>query len=392
MQATVGKSSSGATDTSYSYTYISGSHEQDLVNTRVENDSLVSSSTTVTYGYDVNNELTSAVTTGGSSSTLDYYYDEAGNRCSAAPTTPTVCPSGTGYFAYNADDELTAGPGGSDTYDGAGNQTSDPQLSNLTYNSENQTSSVTPSGGGAIALTYANTGQAERTSDGSTTFVSGDYGLDRSVNGSTTTYFIRNNVGTVIGEHIGGSGGTSYYYLTDNEGSITAVITASGAVEDGYAYDPYGQATAVGTSSVSNPFGYGGGYTQPTSGTVKFGARYYNPAVGLFTQEDSSGQSGGYLYAGNDPVNGTDPSGQCVLGLFGSGCDNPVSSFLSSIGSCLKAAGLEVGGGLFSIAGGVYGVSTAASGVGLVLGYGAILLGDAGVAQGGDDIANGACG
>jgi RHS repeat-associated protein len=309
MQSIVGKSSSGATDTSYAYTYISGSHEQDLVNSRVENDSLVSSSTTVTYGYDMNNELTSAVTTGGSSSTLDYYYDEAGNRCSAAPTTPTVCPSGTGYYAYNADDELTAGPGGSDTYDGAGNQTSDPQLSNLTYNSENQTSSITPSGGGVIALTYANTGQAERTSDGSTTFVSGDYGLDRSVNGSTTTYFIRNNVGTVIGEHIGGSGGTSYYYLTDNEGSITAVITASGAVQDGYAYDPYGQVTPVGTASVANPLGYAGGYTEPTSGIVKFGTRYYNASVGLFTQEDPSGQNTGYLYAGNDPVNVTDPSG-----------------------------------------------------------------------------------
>jgi hypothetical protein len=38
--------------------------------------------------------------------------------------------------------------------------------------------------------------------------------------------------------------------------------------------------------------------------------RYYNPAIGLFTQEDPSGQTAGYLYVGDSPVNGVDPNGQ----------------------------------------------------------------------------------
>jgi RHS repeat-associated protein len=312
MASIVGANSSSTTETSFVYTYASGTQDEDLVQTRVENDPSVSSATTVTYGYNANNALTSAVTTGGSSSTLDYYYDAAGNRCSAAASgTPALCPTGSGDYASNADDELTTSPSGSYSYDAAGNLLSTPQLSNLTYNTENQTSSVTPSGGSAIASTYSNTGQAERTSDGLTTLVSGTFGADQSTTSGTTTYFIRTNTGTVIGEHVGS---TSYYYLHDNEGTVVAVISSSGTVEDRDGYDPYGQVTSS-SGSTANPFGYASGYTDAATGLVQFGTRYYNPSIGLFTQEDPSGQSAGYLYVGDNPVNGTDPSGMFCLGL-----------------------------------------------------------------------------
>ena len=307
MASIVGANSSGTTETSFVYTSAVGTQDESLVQTRVENDPSVSSATTVTYGYNSSNELTSAVTTGGSSSTLDYYYDAAGNRCSAAATgTPALCPTGTNYYAYNADDELTAGPTGSYTYDGAGNQTSSPQLSNLTYNSKNQNNSTTPSGGSAVASTYADASSTDRTADGSTTLVSGRSGIDQSTTSGTTTYFIRNNTGTLIGEHVGS---TSYYYLTDNEGSVVAVISASGTVENRYAYDPYGQVTSS-SGSVANPYGYAGGYNDSATGLVKFGTRYYNPSVGQFTQVDPS-QNAGYIYAGDDPVNEMDPTGRC---------------------------------------------------------------------------------
>ncbi|MFE6252287.1 RHS repeat-associated core domain-containing protein [Streptomyces niveus] len=40
------------------------------------------------------------------------------------------------------------------------------------------------------------------------------------------------------------------------------------------------------------------------------GARYYDPSLGRFTQPDPSGQdTNPYLYAGGDPVNGSDPTG-----------------------------------------------------------------------------------
>jgi RHS repeat-associated protein len=329
MASIVGANSAGTTETSFVYTYASGTQDEDLVQTRVENDPSVSSATTVTYGYNMDNALTSAVTTGGSSSTLDYYYDAAGNRCSSAASgTPALCPTGSGDYASNADDELTTSPSGSYTYDAAGNQLTTPQLSNLTYNLKNQTTSVTPSGGSAISSTYSNTGQAERISDGSTTLVSGTFGVDASTKSGTTTYFIRTDTGTVIGEHVGS---TSYYYLHDNLGSVVAVISASGSVQDRDAYDPYGN-VASSSGTLSNPFGYASGYTDASTGLVQFGTRYYNPSVGLFTQEDPSGQTAGYTYVGDNPVNGTDPTGMS---------GNPVDVDCSGGGTAASCAGAE---------------------------------------------------
>ncbi|HEX9285087.1 MAG TPA: RHS repeat-associated core domain-containing protein, partial [Nitrospirales bacterium] len=51
-------------------------------------------------------------------------------------------------------------------------------------------------------------------------------------------------------------------------------------------------------------------------------ARYYDPAVGRFISEDPLGLRAGinpYAYAGNDPVNGRDPSGLCGGGGGGEG-------------------------------------------------------------------------
>ncbi len=85
-----------------------------------------------------------------------------------------------------------------------------------------------------------------------------------------------------------------------------------------YGYDPYGKLTSS-SGSVANPWGYAGGYLDST-GLVKFGARYYDPNLGRWTQRDGVGGSitapgaiGAYLYVGCNPVNSVDPSGRfCV--------------------------------------------------------------------------------
>jgi RHS repeat-associated protein len=391
MASIVGANSSATTETSFVYTYAVGTQDQDLVQTRVENDPFVSSATTVTYGYNLGNQLTSAVTTGGSSSTLDYYYDAAGNRCSAAASgTPALCPTGVGEYASNADDELITSPSGSYTYDAAGNQISTPQLSNLTYDLKSQTTSVTPSGGSAISSTYSNNGQSERTSDGSTTLASGIFGVDQSTAGGTTTYFIRTNTGAVIGEHVGS---TSYYYLHDNVGSVVAVISASGTVENRDAYDPYGNVTSS-SGTLSNPFGYTSGYADSATGLVQLGTRYYNPSVGLFTQEDPSGQSAGYLYVGDSPVNGTDPTGQITCPSFIPGCGvvTDAQNAISGAGSCIGAAGEAVGGGILSTVSGIFAALTSETVVGFAVGLLGAGLGATTVGQGVTAISSGACG
>ena len=69
-------------------------------------------------------------------------------------------------------------------------------------------------------------------------------------------------------------------------------------------------------SGVANLCQYARGYFESKTGLVKFGTRYYNPALGRWTQQDPVGGSLGdlnaanwYTYAKDDPVNVVDPSG-----------------------------------------------------------------------------------
>jgi RHS repeat-associated protein len=75
---------------------------------------------------------------------------------------------------------------------------------------------------------------------------------------------------------------------------------------DQYSYDPYGNATSV-TQAVTNPFRFTGAVWDSSTGLYKMGERYYDPSTGRFTQLDPAGT--GYVYASDDPVNLTDPSG-----------------------------------------------------------------------------------
>lgn len=101
--------------------------------------------------------------------------------------------------------------------------------------------------------------------------------------------------------------------LTDSNGTLVST----------YAYDPYGNLTSS-TGSVANPWRFAGGYFDSSTGLYKFGTRYYDAAIGRWSQQDPlRGQLNDptslnrYLYAGDDPVNVTDPSGRNWLATFG---------------------------------------------------------------------------
>ncbi|MEU6402609.1 RHS repeat-associated core domain-containing protein [Streptomyces sp. NPDC046985] len=104
-------------------------------------------------------------------------------------------------------------------------------------------------------------------------------------------------------------GGNPYYYVTDDKGAPSVLVDDSGAKQDRWDYDPTGGARSGNTAPVDQPFGYAGAYLEPT-GLYKMGARYYDPALGRFTQTDPSGQeSKPYLYGAGDPINNIDPTG-----------------------------------------------------------------------------------
>lgn len=343
-------------DTSYCYSpYVSGqscptsksSTDTALVQYATNN----LSGTTSQYTYDKDNRITQATNVGGK--TYTYVYDADGN----AKTFTT--PSGSKSLTYNSGNQITSSGYG---YDGAGNQTSDPANGALTYNDAGQMTQANPSSG-AENFSYADSSQTEMLTAGSSTFT---YGLNSqygqpSVQSYTTQgatdYVDRDQTGTPLGYD---RNGQEYAFVTDNLGSVVAIVDTNGGTDGSYTYDPYGNATPSSGTDNSNLIRYTGGIYDPASGYTKLGQRYYNPGIGRFTQQDttdvldSPANGNLYAYAADSPINYIDPTGQSAISdylllgglLFGSAESGIVAGEAYSVaigGEALAAGALAVG-------------------------------------------------
>ena len=199
-----------------------------------------------------------------------------------------------------------------------------------------------------------------------------------------------------------------YWYELDGKGNVVALTTASGAVVDRYYYDLWG-APSIDLEGVPQPFLYGG-YVYDrelrgpgeSNGWYWLSVRHYNPALERFLQPDPSQQEGtrSYVYAGDDPLDATDPSGEpgvCLGPLTLGNCSTNPSLTDVAVGVALVVAGtVATGGGLaVGLAGGeaFLGLDVAtltATGPALVTAGGGVLTGDpafGGVGGGGGDAA-----
>jgi RHS repeat-associated protein len=313
------KAVKGATTISdFTYSYLNGG-----VDTTLRQSVTNKNNATTSYSYDALNRLKTATNVNGVDN-YTYTYDGNGNMTSRLKNATTTS------YGYNDANELCWNGGGAQsssacspvptgmttwTYDGAGEALTASTAFSASYNARQQTTSMnTIVGGAQVPFTYAGTNQFERATAGSTSFVHTALGLGAETTGTSATYYRRDNDGGLASERL--PSGATYYYVFDGLGSVVAVTDSAGTAQDTYTYDPYG-GTAV-TGTVPNPWRYASTY-QDSTGFYKMGMRYYNTLIQRWTQQDPKEQpreprqADRYAHAGDDPINGTDPTGRDIF-------------------------------------------------------------------------------
>ncbi|MEV0809801.1 RHS repeat-associated core domain-containing protein [Micromonospora sp. NPDC050200] len=248
-----------------------------------------------TYTYDYAGRLTGQTTAGA---TTAYEWDAAGNRIKAGAKTAgydergrllsdgdytytytargtmkTRTSSGlTEQFAFDAFDRLTDAAGQKYTYDGLDRVASR----------------------NGVGFSYA--------------------GLDDEVVADGTSVYGRGPGDELLAT---GTGGTERLALSDRHGDVVGGFdpadTTLAKLPDSTAYDPFGTVTQK--TGSTGAIGFQGDWTDPGTGQVDMGDRWYSPATGGFTSRDSADTSAGadggnrYAYAAGDPLGRIDPDG-----------------------------------------------------------------------------------
>jgi RHS repeat-associated protein len=232
--------------------------------------------TGATGTYDDASELTSSALSG---TTTSYTYDASGNRVGAS-----VAGSATVTATYNGASELAS-------YDNAA-----ANMSNATYDGDGLRTSETT---------------------GSTTqhFVWNEITSVPELLMDSTNAYIYGPSGTPF-EQISLSGGTIHYVDCDALGSVRGVVSSGGSLTASTSYDAWGNPETTGGLTSYTPLGFAGGYTDATN-LVYLINRYFDPTTGSFTNVDPdiAETDQAYAYAGDDPVDSSDPLGLCNSGV-----------------------------------------------------------------------------
>ncbi len=118
---------------------------------------------------------------------------------------------------------------------------------------------------------------------------------------------------------------TYYHYVSDNQGSVRLILTDTAndrRLRNYYCYDAFGE-SIISHEDVHNRFRFNGEQYDSVTSQYYLRARFYNPVIGRFTQEDTYYGDGLnlYEYCRNNPVLYRDPSGHDAVNqenLYGS--------------------------------------------------------------------------
>ncbi|HET9896764.1 MAG TPA: RHS repeat-associated core domain-containing protein [Streptosporangiaceae bacterium] len=267
-----------------------------------------------------------------SESPASYSYDSKGRVISMTPgTNPTL------NYGFDASSNLTQLPtGATTTYDNAGELTSSTLAGTATsyaYNADGEQTGATQAGTTISSATWNGAGELTAYGDPSANMTAASYDGNgeraSATTGTSTQSFVWSTVssGTQMimdsinayvyafdqapAEQVNLATGTIVYLFADLLGSTRGVINSSGSLTGTTGYDAWGNPETVGGLSVSTPFGFAGGFTDPT-GLIYLINRYYAPWIGQFESIDPliNQTLEPYGYAGENPISNNDPDGQ----------------------------------------------------------------------------------
>jgi len=242
-----------------------------------------------------------------------YTYDRVGNRTDLSALVST----GNRLVRFNGDSLV---------YDADGNLItrirSGAPIQQLYWSSLGQLDSAWTSGVGTVSLGYDGLGRRVRKTVASTTtrYIHDGDNLFAEVDGGAPTtplaeYTYYGGVDQPHSVRRRMRSDSVFYYTQEFPGNVTGLVNGARALVNQYRYKPFGvDYQGFPQGAMPNAFRFAGREFDTETGLYYMRARYYDPQVARFISEDPLGLAGGingYLYAGNNPVNGRDPSGMC---------------------------------------------------------------------------------
>jgi RHS repeat-associated protein len=279
-------------------------------------------SRTNAWAYDPLYRLTNETITASIGGAITYKYDGVGNRTNR---TSSVAGITNQTFVFNSNDQPT-----NDLFDANGN-TRTNSGNTFGYDVENHLTNAVVSGTN-IVMVYDGDGNRVRKIVGTTTnlFLVDDRNPtgyaqvleEKTVSGGTTNLARTYAYGLDLISQRDASSGIKNYYGYDGNGNTRFLTSTNGTITDTYTYDAFGDAI-TNTGTTANFYRYSGEQYDPNLGFVYLRTRYLNPNSGRFLSRDSYAGNvfdpaslHKYTYAGNDPINHSDPSGKDAFEVF----------------------------------------------------------------------------